>query len=90
MTSACFQICGALPDLRDKLKRSERGRARGWASSLRSRLFITSGPAALPIGSDFKLSLTSSGVIMIESSLYVVFPTFKAGLLGFHQTECVK
>ena len=39
---------------------------------MRSRLFIRSGPAALPVGSDFNVSLTSSGVIMIESSLYVV------------------
>ena len=74
-TLASFQIFGTLPELRDKLKRSERGRARGWASSLRSRLFIRSGPAALPIESDFKVSLTYSGVTMIESSLYVVFFT---------------
>ena len=38
-------------------------------------MFIRSGPAALPIGSHFKVSLTSSGVTMIESSLYVVFFT---------------
>ena len=62
-------------NLENKLKRSERGRARGYASSLRSRLFIRSGPAALPVGSDFKVSLTSSGVTMIESSLYVVLVT---------------
>ena len=62
-------------ELRDKLKRSERGRARDWASSLRSRLVIRSGPAVLPIGSNFTVSLTSLGVTIIESSLYVVFFT---------------
>ena len=62
MTLACFQICGTLPELKEKLKRSERGRARGRASSLRSRLFIRSGPAVLSIGRDFNVALTSSGV----------------------------
>ena len=38
----------------------------------------------MPIGSDFNVSLTSSGVRMIESSL---FSLYVAGLLGFHLTE---
>ena len=54
-------------------------------------LFIRSGPAALPIGSDFNVSLTSSGVTIIESSLCVCyFSLFEAGLLSFHLTEFVR
>ena len=44
----------------------------------------------MPIGSDFKVPLTFSGVTMIESSLYVVFSLFEAELLGFYLTEFVQ
>ena len=49
-------------------------------------MFIRTGPAALPIGSGFKVSLTSSDVTMIESCLYMVFFTVEAVLVGIHQS----
>ena len=64
MGLARYQIYGTLPELREKIKKI-RERKSKW---LRSRLFIRSGPAALPIGNDFNVSLTSSGVTMIELS----------------------
>ena len=75
MALTCFQIFCTLPELREQWDRSEKGKgkANGWASSLISRLFIRSGQAAMPIWSDFKVSLISLGVSLIKSSLYVVF-----------------
>ena len=70
MTLACFQILGIFLLLREQLNRSQRGRESGSESSFRIRLFIRSGPAALPRGSDFKTCFTSPGVTERESRLW--------------------
>ena len=62
VTLACFHISGTFPERREKLKRSQRGDARGWASSINSLLFIASGPAAFPVLRDFRTDSTSLGV----------------------------
>ena len=49
VTLAFFKIFGTLPELREKLKKSERGIASGYECLFRSQLFSRSGPAALPI-----------------------------------------
>ena len=68
-TFACFHTFGTSPCLKEKLNKSQRGKERGLASSLRSRLLIKSGPVAFPRGSDFKVDSTSSGLVVIESNL---------------------
>ena len=64
---ACFHISGTFPEKIEKLKRSHRGDARGWASSINSLLFIVSGPAAFPVLRDFRTDSTSLGVKVIGS-----------------------
>ena len=70
MTLASFQTPGSLPEDKLWLKISERGRDRGSASSLRIRLLIASGLAALPNCKTFKVDLTSSDVRYRMKLLY--------------------
>ena len=69
VTLASFQIASTLPFDREKLKRSHRGNDNGRESSFRIRLFIASGPAALPNFKAFNITSTSCGVVDIESRL---------------------
>ena len=49
VTLASFQKLGTLPCAKEKLKSSQIGKDRAVVTSLRSLLFIQSGPAALPV-----------------------------------------
>ena len=63
-------MLGTLPLLKEKLKKSQREKDNGKANSLRIRLFIESGPAALPNLNDFKINYTSLGIVERESRPY--------------------
>ena len=67
VTFASFHIKGTMPEVREKLNRSLRGKESGLASSLYTRLLIASGPVALPNCRDFNMVSTSKGEI--ESKL---------------------
>ena len=66
-----FQDDGTCPVWREKLKRLQRGTDRGTASSFSSLLLIEAGPTALPTFKEFKVSWTSSCVIITELSVFV-------------------
>ena len=59
-------------------KRLQRGKDRGTASSFSSLLLIASGPTALPTFKEFKVSWTSSCVLINEMSVLV----FSRGVAG--------
>ena len=63
VTFASFHIEGTLPEVREKLNRSLRGKERGYASSFNTRLLIASGPIALPNCRDFNMVSTSKGEV---------------------------
>ena len=64
-----FPNRGTLPFNREKLKRSQRGNESGRGSSFSIRLFISSGPAALPRFNSLNIISTFSGVVAIKSRL---------------------
>ena len=66
---ACFHISGTLPVTMEKLNKSHKGWDNGCDNSLRIRLFMLSGPEALPVFRDFKTVLTSYGVNWTELSI---------------------
>ena len=49
VTLACFHKAVTFPLIREALKRSDRGKDKGLASSFRILLLIASGPEALPV-----------------------------------------
>ena len=61
VTFASFHIKGTLPEVREKLNRSLRGKERGLESYFNTRLLIASGPVALPNCRDFNMVATSKG-----------------------------
>ena len=78
VTLASFQDDGTCPVWREKLNRIQRGKDRGTASSFSSLLLIESGPNALPTFKEFKVSWTSSCVIITVLSVLV----FSRGVAG--------
>ena len=58
-----------------KIKKIRERKSKWLSRFFEKSIDIRLGPAALPIGNDFKVSWSSLGVTMIESSLYVVFFT---------------
>ena len=63
-----FQVVGTLPCAKEELNRSLKGLDNGFESCFRSLFLISSGPAALPTESKFKVSSTSCGFVCIDSS----------------------
>ena len=71
-TLASFHEDGNTPSDSDLLKMSQRGLLSSDDNSRNTLLFISSGPEALPIGRDFKTDSTSSGVMAMRESEYVL------------------
>ena len=70
VTFATFRIKGTLPEVREKLNRSLRGKEKGLASSFNTQLLIASGPVALPNCRDFNMVSTSKGEVERKLRLY--------------------
>ena len=71
-TFASFQLSGNIPKRNDLLKSLHRGTDNSEESSFSSRLFILSGPYALPDYNDFNICLTSEGLMDKRSGAILV------------------